>query len=161
MPSITNAHRDQIRALHAKGLSRNAIAKEVGLSTGSVTKVCRELSLSFDRSSTYLAVQARQIDLKDRRQTIVQQLYDRAQANIDRLNGDGYKHRVQLANDSFVVVDDAPPSPDERNHASSINSYLSAAARLEAVDTDAASTSARSMLTKLGEALGITPPGDA
>lgn len=154
----TPAHDEQLRELHTQGLGRNAIADAMGFGAGTITSRAKKIDLGFERNATAAAVQARQVDLRDRRQQIVAQLYERAQANIDRLNGDKYRHRVQTATDSFVVEDEAPPSPDERNHAQSISSYLVAAARLEAVDADQGSIAARSMLSKLGEALGITQP---
>lgn len=161
MTRVTDEHRALIRELHAQGLGRNAIAEATGLAAGTVTRIAGQLGLSFARSATAAATAARQVDLRDRRQQIVEQLYDRAQANINRLNGPEYRHRVQTATESFVVSDEAPPSPDERNHAQSINSYLTAAARLEAVDADRTSQAARSMLTKLGEALGLGIPPQA
>jgi hypothetical protein len=67
---ITNQLRDQVRAAHKRGLGRNAIAEEVGVSTGSVTSICKAAGLTFDRSITKSATEAKQEDDKTIRASI-------------------------------------------------------------------------------------------
>lgn len=65
MPApLTEAKRKQIVTLHAQGLSRNAIAREAGVSAGTVTNVCRANDLDFDRSQTKKATAGKQIDAR-------------------------------------------------------------------------------------------------
>lgn len=61
---LSETDRQRIKALHAEGLSRNGIAREVGCSAGTVSNVCKEFGLSFDRSITENATRAKVIDNK-------------------------------------------------------------------------------------------------
>lgn len=75
---LTEDEADRVRKLHAQGLSRNQIAKEIGRSWSSVTKLAKQLGLTFDRSKTHLAVVAHQIDAKAKRARLMQDLLDDA-----------------------------------------------------------------------------------
>jgi hypothetical protein len=44
-------------------MKRNQIARETGVSVGSVTNICKAAGRSFDRSTTRKATEARQVDL--------------------------------------------------------------------------------------------------
>ena len=57
----------QIRRLHAAGSSANAIARELGRSPGTITRVCRRIGLTFDRSQTAAANAAAAVDFAARR----------------------------------------------------------------------------------------------
>lgn len=145
----------RIPALHAKGVSRNQIAKTLGISTPSVSKWCAEHGLLFDRSASELAVRAAVIDRAARRGLIIDRLYARSEKQLDRLDSaDGYSYRIVNAVGSETVTDTAASSADEKNHAAAINMYLTNALKLEAVDGDS-SSDAKSMLADLGRALGI------
>jgi hypothetical protein len=61
---VTDTERDQIRTLHARGLSRNEIAKQLGRSVGTVTAHCKAMSLPFDRAATQSATEARVADMR-------------------------------------------------------------------------------------------------
>ena len=61
---ITDDQRQQIIDLHGQGLSRNDIARQTGVSAGSVTNICRQNDRSFDRSATKQATESKQIDAK-------------------------------------------------------------------------------------------------
>lgn len=113
---ITDAHRQQIRDLHADGLGRNQIAQQVGLSVGSITKVARELGLAFDRSKTAVAVAARQLDLADRRTRRQLELND----DIDRLRARLFRSMtyVQYGGKDFERAEDTfdQPTPVDQKH---------------------------------------------
>lgn len=66
-PPITDRDRNQVRALHADGCNRNEIARRIGRSPSTVTKIARELGLTFDRTKTKAATAARVADAKARR----------------------------------------------------------------------------------------------
>lgn len=151
----------RLRALHRNGHSRNEIAKRLGISPGSVTTHSRRLGLSFDRNATAAAVEARTVDLKARRKAILTRLYDRVEKNLDRLEAPTYDYTLIVpgsAEDGATVTtqrDDAPPSADERAHMATITGYLQSAVKLEQVDADGGESEAKSMLSALGELLGI------
>lgn len=70
-PSPTRATKSETRAkvltLHGQGLGRNEIARQVGCSGDTVTRIARAEGLDFDRSETARAVESRKIDLAARR----------------------------------------------------------------------------------------------
>jgi transposase-like protein len=159
--ALTPEDREQILALYRGGAGRNVIARTIGCSPATVSKVCKAAGVHFDRNATAQAVAARQIDLKARRQAILHRIYTRVEKNLDRLETAGYTYSLVLpggAEDTARIVehtDDDPPSQDERNHMSVVTGYLQAAAKLEAVDSDGGATDAVSMLSRLAEELGI------
>ena len=59
---ITDEDRRRVRELHAAGKGRNAIARELRRSGQTVSKLAGELGLSFDRSETVAATEARKAD---------------------------------------------------------------------------------------------------
>lgn len=76
---ITARDRERIRDLHARGYGRNAIARETGWSVGSITAVCSQLGLGFDREATKVAVAARKTDAAELRSLLELQLLEDAQ----------------------------------------------------------------------------------
>lgn len=59
-----------VELMRAGDMSRNAIARELNLSGGSVSAIAREIGHEFDRASTELAMAARSIDLAKERQEL-------------------------------------------------------------------------------------------
>lgn len=59
---ITEDEKDQIAKLIEQGVPRNEIARQTSRSAGSVTKLAKDRGLSFDRSSTKHATEARKAD---------------------------------------------------------------------------------------------------
>lgn len=82
---LTDNDRDLVRQLHAAGAARNDIAREIGRSPSTVSKLAKELGLSFDRTKTAVATAAKVNDAKARR----------AQLQLDLL-GDAERLRRQL-----------------------------------------------------------------
>ena len=64
---ITDAQKARVLELHTEGKGRNDIAKAVGISAGSVTKIVSQAGLSFDRAETAAATEARRQDLAKKR----------------------------------------------------------------------------------------------
>ncbi|WP_300733673.1 helix-turn-helix domain-containing protein [Pseudomonas sp.] len=81
--------RARIAELHAKGLSRNAIAREAGISHSTVTRHAKDMGLEFDRSMTRAAVASRAMDLADRRTQMLQRMFDSAEAAFDQIESGG------------------------------------------------------------------------
>lgn len=91
MAAVTDQERERVRELHAQGLGRNQIAIEVGRSAGTVTTIAKQLGLSFDRSETAAATEAKMQDAKA----------IRAQLAIDLLS-DARRLREQLWQPALV-----------------------------------------------------------
>lgn len=75
---VTDQHRARIVDLHARGYGRNAIVREVGLAAGTVTGICQDLGLDFDRTATKTAVAARKVDAARKRSELEDLLLDDA-----------------------------------------------------------------------------------
>ena len=97
---ITDNQRQRIIDLHAEGLSRNDIARQTGVSAGSVTNVCRANDLSFDRSATKQATESKQIDAKAVRAAVASDALD-----VARLATGIIMQRLQADPDSINARD--------------------------------------------------------
>jgi hypothetical protein len=75
---ITEDDKRRVRDLHAAGESRNAIAEAIGRSGASVSKIAKELELSFDRSKVKAATEAKVADARARRAALMLDLLDDA-----------------------------------------------------------------------------------
>lgn len=159
MPNTTPISEDtkrQIMEMIGQGLSRAAIGRALGISASTVGRYAPEGS--FDRTATAAAVQARQIDNKARRQEQVDRLLALNERILTRLEQPTYTHRVKVADATFVVTDEQVSSEDERNHVQSLTAVLNTVAKLEAIDSDSGVAAARSMLSALGDAIGVSSP---
>jgi hypothetical protein len=67
---VTDQDRQRIRQLHAEGLGRNDIARELGRSGQTISKIADELGLRFDRAATLAATRARKADAAALRATL-------------------------------------------------------------------------------------------
>ncbi|MER5783749.1 helix-turn-helix domain-containing protein [Streptomyces mobaraensis] len=152
---ITDEDRAEVRRLHAAGQSRNQIARAIGRSSSTVSKIAREEGLRFEGGARVApATEARQLDLAEQRRQLVARLYARASANLDRVEATEYV-RVELLPTGRPVrlVSDEPPAQDERHHSQAIGSYLTSAARLAEIDAGNGAGEVRSMLTDLARGL--------
>ncbi|WP_394253650.1 hypothetical protein [Arthrobacter pityocampae] len=147
---ITDELRAGVRACHAKGLGRNAIADELGVARGTITKVANELGLDFDRTKTEVATKARSIDQRARRQDIIDRLYKRAETVLDRLEAETFDALVPSAPgvQSHEVLPFVPAT-EERGLAGAMGFYLSSAEKLEKVDADKGAADGVSMVSEM------------
>ncbi|TDD77725.1 helix-turn-helix domain-containing protein [Actinomadura rubrisoli] len=114
---ITPRERRRVAELHAQGKSRNAIAKAIGRAQSTVTKIAADLDLSFDRSRTEAATEARQTDAKARRVQLADLALDDAHA----------MRRRALDSDT---------GRDARDYAAAYGVFIDRHLRLSEVDAD-------------------------
>lgn len=153
---VDPAARARVQELHTEGWSRNAIAREVGISGYSVTKIVRELGLNFDREATKAATEAKVADNRARRAELASDLLDDAKRLREQLwepctigafgGKDGEWHEAQVSE---------PPFADKRNILSSVQTAVRSHVELEKVDAGSGSESAASMLGGIGDALRV------
>lgn len=105
-PPLDEATRARIVELGRGGMTRNAIAREVGVGPATVNRVCREAvpPVSFERTHTAAAVAARSFDAKAERARLSQRMLAEANAALDRLHaahvvvgwyqGDSFEHEL-------------------------------------------------------------------
>jgi transcriptional regulator with XRE-family HTH domain len=155
---LTDDQRAEVERLARTGLSQAAVARESGVSRASVARICSAAGITFDRTITAAATAAKQADNRARRAALVQRLYGRTEAVMDRLEAEAYEYTVVVAGQGVQsVTDEYPPAQDERALSSAVGGYLTAAAKLEAVDAEGQATGVRSMLGDLAAALLVTP----
>jgi len=124
-----------VRELHARGLSRNAIAKEIGRSTSTVSTIAKQLGLSFDRSATRAATSARVVDAEAHRAELVAELQHQIGKLLRRL--DGPYISVHPAKDGTAVatrLDRVTPAA-ARDLASAVASLAASVSRLSSIRT--------------------------
>ncbi|MEU2800235.1 hypothetical protein [Streptomyces sp. NPDC007117] len=132
-----------LEAARLPGATRNGVARATGVSEGSVTNICGTAGITFDRSATAAAVQARVIDLKAARLGLATSMLDDVQAARQRMHG---------AEDNRAFLDGAK----------AVAALAGTHVRLVAVDKDDATgtEAAKSMLGQLAHALGVAAAGD-
>jgi DNA invertase Pin-like site-specific DNA recombinase len=126
----------RVKELHAQGLSRNAIHRELGIPQESVSNIARDAGLSFDRARTRAATQAKVDDARKARVEIIHRLYGQAIAGLDRL--DLPEHHLKEASAGKVVAYTADylPAQDVKALITAIGTAAEKAVRLEQVDAD-------------------------
>ncbi|SCD46260.1 MULTISPECIES: helix-turn-helix domain-containing protein [unclassified Streptomyces] len=85
---VTDEERETVRQLHAEGLGRNAIAKQLSRSGRTITEIAGELGISFAARAGQVAAatEVRQADLADRRAAFATKLQDIAEREAAKIN---------------------------------------------------------------------------
>lgn len=150
---VTDEDREQVRALHAQGLGRNAIARQLGRSSRTVSVLAEELGLTFDRSATAEATRARIIDTRERRQNLIERYYAQAEKILARLERP--EQQITEVSIGKVVRYTAPdlPTQDVRNLIQAAGAATGQAVKLESLNTDTGVDTAKSMLGQLAAGL--------
>jgi len=151
---VTDETRADVRRLHAEGLGRNEIARRLSRSPRTVSVICEEAGLTFDRTATAVATKAASIDARARRMDIIDRLYSQAERILSRLERE--EHRVREVSFGKVLTYEVEelPAQDVRNLTIAVSTAVDRAAKLEALNTDNGISDAKSMLGQL--AAGLT-----
>ncbi|WP_326755109.1 hypothetical protein OIE73_28745 [Streptomyces hirsutus] len=150
---FTEEEQERLRQLHADGLSRNAIAEAMGRPKVTISRWAERLGLSFDREAVRAATDARQVDLKDRRQRIQEQLLGLAERSIERAQTRYLVHGWTHTGESVAEWLQQPPAKETKDLTLAASSALTSALKLAQADAESGVQEARSMLGDLGEAL--------
>lgn len=151
---ITEEDRRRVRALHAAGRNRNQIAKEIGRSGSTVSKIAAELGLSFDRDAVKAATEARVADAKARRAELMHALLDDAEKLRRQLFSPTVIHSFGGKDNTYASRD--VPQPlfrDQRDIMQSVSTAITASLRIDDHDTDTGTEGAQSMVGSLFDAL--------
>lgn len=159
---ITDADREQVRRLHAENIPRNEIARRIRRSGSTVSKIARELGLTFDRGpEIVVATEARRIDLAARRQALA-----------EALHADAEKLRAQLwepctigafGGKDNVWTDqplDRPPFGEQRQILAATSIAVDKSLKLAPMAGGEGADEVKSMLGGLGVALAEAFAGD-
>lgn len=155
---VTDTERDEVRRLHAAGTTRNDIARILKRSPNTISRICADLGLSFDRSAVAAATEARKADAKAKRSELELLLLDDAR----RLRAQIWeKHEYrEYGGKEFVLRKwtQAQPTPtDKLKLMQATGAAVDRSLRLAEHDSDQGVEAAKSLLTDLGRALGLTP----
>jgi IS30 family transposase len=75
----------EIRRLHAEGKGRNEIARTIGRSLRTISVHAGRMGLTFDRTATEAATEARKADLAERRAILAEALQGDAERLTEQL----------------------------------------------------------------------------
>lgn len=153
---LTERELARIRQLHGEGKTRNDIARELKRSASTITKACGKLGLSFDRSATKAATEAKVADAKARRAEIMNGLLDDVQRLREQLFAPAVIFSFGGKDNSYNSKKvDEPPARDKRDLMGSISLALNASMRLDEHDRGSEADEAKSVVDNLFEALGV------
>lgn len=151
---VTPEERAEIIRLARADVGRNEIARRTRRSLRTVTLICHDEGIAFDRAATAAATEAKMQDAKARRAAIIEGLYAVAEDELAYLRkGDGYVLVEVSLGKPVDYIAERLPAQDRKALVSSISTATAAAARLEALDGDPGVDAARSMLGTLAEGL--------
>jgi len=153
---FSDEERETLRRLHAEGKGRNEIATLMQRSPRTISVYAAEMDLTFDRTATAVATEARKTDAKARRAAIVDRAYARVEKLLDRLDAaehGGFQFTASTVNGIETEHLDHVPGQEEKALAGAITQYLNQAVKLEQLDGDPGVEAARSMLGSLAEGL--------
>lgn len=134
---ITDDDRRRVAELHAQGLSRNEIARQIGRSQATVSKLATELGLTFDRARTREATRAKVTDAKARRAALALKLLALAEQEAEAFNQPCVLHSFGGKDHTYnSKTVDRPPARERRDMAATINILVDKHARLIDMDAD-------------------------
>jgi hypothetical protein len=159
---LTPAEKRRIKALHADGLTRNAIAKAIGRSNGAVTDYCQREGLIFPHPQKAEAVTARELSVRERTVAAHERQLEILEAIQSSLLGTltgraGWKAKLKGVGGSEQVTElDFVPSDELRNVQNSLTSATTALRNLTPAG-DAEKEAAVSVVEALAASLGLPP----
>ncbi|MFG2976287.1 helix-turn-helix domain-containing protein [Streptomyces sp. NPDC048331] len=112
---VTDAERDQIRALHADGVGRNEIARRLGRGTRTISVQCARMNLVFDNTATEAATAARNAQLAEKRSILADALVDDALRLTEQLWQPAKVFNIGGKDNTYTEKEvPEPPAADKR-----------------------------------------------
>jgi hypothetical protein len=147
--------RAAVKRLHRQGKSRNDIARAIKRSPSTVTKIAKELGLTFERGAEVVAAtEARRIDLAARRVALAEALHEDAERLRTQLWAPCVHGAFGGKENVWSQVDlDRPLFADQRNILAATGTAIQQSLKLQPAEGREGSDEVRSMLGALGEAL--------
>lgn len=136
MAAWTDEESDRLRELHADGRSLHSIAEEMGRSKRTISVWAGKLGLSFDRSATAKAAQAKHIDNKARRATLEERLLEKAEAMLDQLDEPALVYSFGGADNRYAEhILDRPDPVAQKHIMQALSTALNTANKLHELNT--------------------------
>lgn len=154
-----DSERARMIDLHAAGKTLGQVARALGRPESTVSDHAKKAGLSWDRSLTAEAVQARVNVMKERRLEIAERLV----ADVPRLMDRAWSehHYYERGADTMIPVTlPLPPSRDVRDYYSSVSLALKSHTDMVAESTESQAQMGRSVLTDLLSGLKAAADAD-
>ncbi|MFG2970797.1 hypothetical protein ACGFZS_46765 [Streptomyces sp. NPDC048288] len=152
MPSGTiSADRfDEFRALHALGLGRNAIAREMDIAQACASRTAAYLGLTFDRTQIQAATEARLADLAERRSQLATDLIEDAERLREQMWEPAIIYSFGGKDNTYAEEPvSEPPAADKRALMSTAGMAIDRSLKLVPAQGEAGTDNAVSMLDNL------------
>lgn len=151
---LSDETRDAVVRLHGEGYGCNAIARELGISAGSVSKIARDRSLKFDRAATDLATRARTIDLAHTRTLLLQKMSVAASDLLDEIDGPYLVYAFGGRDNTYEEhLLDAPPVEVRRTAIIAAGATVDRVSKYLDTRPDTSLTKVESMIDRLAASL--------
>jgi hypothetical protein len=145
---------DDFRALHAQGLGRNAIAREMGIAPVVASRTAEYLGLTFDRSKIEAATRARLSDLAERRALLAEDLMSDAEKLRAQMWEPTTVYSFGGKDNTYEEHEfDQAPAAEKRALMSTAGMAIDRVLKLVPAEESSNLEGAKSMLGSLGEAL--------
>jgi AraC-like DNA-binding protein len=151
---IDDTKREHILRLHAEGLGCKAIARQAGVSPSTVSKVCNENGLTFDRTKTAIATKALVADAKHRRAVLADGFLDDAAKLREQIFAP--VEYIDHGGKDYIEVrwfQNEPTPTDKLKLAQALDVLLRRHEALVNMDTDHGAGEAESVLDRLAEGI--------
>ncbi|MEU5838786.1 hypothetical protein ABZ820_34695 [Streptomyces diacarni] len=151
---VEDAERARVRELHARGLGRNAIAREIERGTRTVSLIAADLGLSFNRTATEEATRARSADLAELRTQLAHDLTLDALRLTQQMWEPAVVYNFGGKDNTYAERSvNEPPAGDKRALMAAAGAALDRSLRLVPPDPGDGAAEARSMLGQLAAGL--------
>lgn len=154
-PPVTQDDYDAVRRLHAQGMGRNEIARQIGRGQRTVSVLAEEMGLVFDCTWTEEATRHRKAQLEEKRTILAEALTDdalRLSAQVwEPATVFNFGGKENSYNEREVPE---PPAADKRALMAAASTAAAQSLRLVPPTVDSGADDARSMLGKLFTGLG-------
>lgn len=141
---------DEFRDLHAQGLGRNAIAREMDIAKACASRTAEYLGLTFDRTQMQAATEARLADLAERRSQLAVDLIEDAERLREQMWQPAIIFSFGGKDNTYAEEHVAePPSGDKRALMSTAGMAIDRSLKLVPSEVGGGADEAKSMLGTL------------
>lgn len=147
---VTEEDEEQVRLLHAEGLSRNEIARRMKRSGRTITVIAQDLGLSFDRTATEEATRARSADLAEKRTILAEALIEDAMRLTEQMWAPSIIYNFGGKENTYEERPvDEPPADGKRQLMAAAGAAIDRSLKLAPPVVSTGEEDAKSMLGKI------------
>ncbi|MER8158152.1 helix-turn-helix domain-containing protein [Streptomyces sp. NPDC094472] len=147
---VTEEDEEQVRLLHAEGLSRNEIARRMKRSGRTISVIAQDLGLSFDRTATEEATRARSADLAEKRTILAEALIEDAMRLTEQMWAPSIIYNFGGKENTYEERPvDEPPADGKRQLMAAAGAAIDRSLKLAPPVVSTGEEDAKSMLGKI------------